>query len=453
MWVKAALLCTLCAAACQRQNPLFDSDSDANTTGCTLTCTAPLAVCNEVSGTCVECLSDNSCDVGKPVCGEDHSCRGCATHEECASGVCRQDGSCATEDMVAHVDSAALGSIECTYLSPCASINAALDTGRAVIYVRGSLTERVLITRDVELVAEPGTLLSSDGVVSPITIKTSGEVRISDISIFGNQETGINIPTGDESPLVVLRRVEITGASTGIVQEEGHLILDHVTIATCEFSMQPTSLEMRNSRILDNQNGITMFSGRGLVIEDSVVARNGQNGISAHASDPSGQFALRRTLVAENQGVGVTAEFQYVDIVSNIVVRNQGAGLVLSSLQGKVDFNTVADNSTRSGVAGIDCKLSLSPTRNLVFRNRGGAQTGGGCPFAANYIDVGDGDLDNSLMLVSPNSQPFDYHLTADTPSLIRGAVASGCIGTDFDGDDRSAETCDIGADQFVPKM
>jgi hypothetical protein len=57
--------------------------------------------------------------------------------------------------------------------------------------------------------------------------------------------------------------------------------------------------------------------------------------------------------------------------------------------------------------------------------------------------------IDNTPKFAHPNSDPFDYRLTADTPTIIRDA-AGACTGFDFDGDARPSGTaCDLGADEF----
>jgi hypothetical protein len=54
-------------------------------------------------------------------------------------------------------------------------------------------------------------------------------------------------------------------------------------------------------------------------------------------------------------------------------------------------------------------------------------------------------------MFAHPNGPPFDYHLTAASPSTIVDAAGS-CTGTDFDGDARPVgAACDLGADERKP--
>jgi hypothetical protein len=59
--------------------------------------------------------------------------------------------------------------------------------------------------------------------------------------------------------------------------------------------------------------------------------------------------------------------------------------------------------------------------------------------------------VDNSLGFMNPNTQPFDYHLSATSPSTVVDA-AGACTGVDFYGDSRPiGAACDLGADEYHP--
>jgi hypothetical protein len=60
--------------------------------------------CDEVTGGCKRCSSDDQCDNPTPVCDPGtHSCRACLADDECASRVCDVDaGACLAESQVAY---------------------------------------------------------------------------------------------------------------------------------------------------------------------------------------------------------------------------------------------------------------------------------------------------------------------------------------------------------------
>jgi len=91
---------------------------------------------------------------------------------------------------------------------------------------------------------------------------------------------------------------------------------------------------------------------------------------------------------------------------------------------------------------------------NVIFRNQGGAatdQTIGSCTYGNSFKAAGISTTDNTPMFVKPNMQPYDYHLTAATPTTILNAGGA-CTGTDLDGDARpQGGACDLGADELVP--
>ena len=80
----------------------------ANGCSSNATCTAPKVVCDLAgSKTCVQCVvpdDTSACTATSPVCGGDHTCRGCTAHTDCPlSDVCLPDGSCADSNVVAYV--------------------------------------------------------------------------------------------------------------------------------------------------------------------------------------------------------------------------------------------------------------------------------------------------------------------------------------------------------------
>lgn len=73
----------------------------------------------DASGECVACKVNADCPLGAPICLPDGSCRGCQGHNECASGICNLDGSCAAQGDVTYVDNN-----KCTAVTPTGAMNA-----------------------------------------------------------------------------------------------------------------------------------------------------------------------------------------------------------------------------------------------------------------------------------------------------------------------------------------
>src|SRR5262245_66549506 len=95
--------------ACTKANPDYCEDST--------TCTDGL-VC--IGHSCVEPPPGPAtpCPAEVPVC-EGGACRPCAVDDECATGVCRDDGACEPEDALIHVAPAGATAGSCDAAAPC----------------------------------------------------------------------------------------------------------------------------------------------------------------------------------------------------------------------------------------------------------------------------------------------------------------------------------------------
>jgi hypothetical protein len=80
---------------------------------------------------------------------------------------------------------------------------------------------------------------------------------------------------------------------------------------------------------------------------------------------------------------------------------------------------------------------------NIIVRNT--RQTSGTCSFP-NSIVI-DANI-APLMFVSPDAEPFDYHLQAGSMAIDAATITT--VTHDFDGDPRPSNEADVGADEFV---
>src|SRR5690606_34580854 len=125
--------------------------------------------------------------------------------------------------------------------------------------------------------------------------------------------------------------------------------------------------------------------------------------------------------------------------------------------------NTVAFNQSSGAVyrGGVSCTGAMvTANGNLIYRNSEADGAGGfktdsstqhntpGCQFGNSLAVAMDAA---NLGFKSPASVPFDFHLTAASPSTVVDAGGA-CTGVDVDGDMRPFGTaCDIGADELRP--
>lgn len=397
--------------------------------GCTTSaqCSSPMAVCATDKMTCVQCTAaeHDACAGTTPVCGDDDMCRKCSAHTECPSNACLPDGSCGDDTSVAYVDPTGT-STTCTKASPCKKVSDALKTNRPFIKLQGTTNEKVVLnSTNVMFLADPGAKLTdtTNGIL--LQVEGSSQVAIYDLEIggaSGANTPGVSVQPGSTATLT-LTRVKLAG-NTG--------------------------------------PGISVSSGM-VTISQSTISGNTGPGVSTSG----GMLIVSRSTVASNSGGGILTSATAFTIRNNFIYRNGntstanagGIGAVGIVDPSVLEFNTIVDNLASGdtlSVGGVLCDhAGFSAPNNLVFRNTGGTsgnvQTLGICSFGNSFISAGTGPVDNTPMFAHPNSTPFDYHLTAASPSTIVEA-AGPCTGLDFDGDTRPAgPACDLGADERKP--
>ncbi len=471
-WSAVALLAlSLSLAACSKPNPNYCEGAPNNNcaevdaavpSGCTSSaeCAAPTAVC-DVGGTatCVACTAGeaSACTGTTPVCGADNTCGGCTSHAACAaSDVCLPTGACADTATVAYVAPGGSGTT-CTQAAPCGTLSAALLTDRAIVKFAAGVVKdtapTVIDGRTVTILAAPGAVLDRDldGPILEVR-NANANVSVYDVEVSGATGTSganaVQLVGNGGSPQLRLERVTVRGnAGVGITASGG-------------------TLTVTGSTVSGNQGvGITA-SGGTLTVTGSTVSGNQGVGITASG----GTLTVTRSTLTGNQGGGldVTGVGTSFEITNNVISYNGvatgpaattlGGGLVAPNTPGsRFAWNTVAFNRNSGALSrgGVTCLGAMvQAPGNIVYGNTeatttsDATQTGGSCGFG-NTLALGSSAT--NLGFKSPLTSPFDFHLTATTPTTVLNAGGA-CTGDDLDGDTRpQGGACDLGADELVP--
>jgi hypothetical protein len=384
-------------------------------------CTAAGAGVCDVAGTtqCVQCTATDhgACTGDAPFCGADHACRACAAHEECDSNACAfATGSCAMETDVAYVSSTGADNSTCDRVTPCASIAAALTTGRHYVKIHGTIDGAVVVdrARTITLLSDAGAMLTRGAGGDVLTVRDPGtSLAIYDLAITGAQSASVGVSLAAVATLSLIR-VTVSNNAAGGIASAGELTIDR-------------------SSIVNNGSG-----GPGISIT-------------------GGSLSLAQSLVSGNRagGVDVTGTMARFAIVSNKFVSN-GSGDNGGSLIGAVniranfssanllEFNTFYKNLSTDGVgAAIQCAPSAFAARaNIMFNNGTAANldpTSGTCAHVYSVanpgtLPPGTGNQTGDPMFVSPTSG--DFHLQAASPAIGAAsplAPLTGLSARDFD--------------------
>lgn len=390
---------------CQQTYPDADTRCRSNAA-----CMAPTAVC-DLAGSmmCVQCVAPDqtaACTGKTPACGSDRACHACSKHDDCPlSSACLPDGSCATETDVAYVDPAQGSGATCSLAMPCKKVSDALATNRRYVKLTGMIDEAVTINnQNVTILAAPNTTLthSMPGVI--MRVDGTSMVQIFDLTITGGlgaTGVGISMPTGNMASLDLERVTVNSNAGGGISMGGGTL-----TVSRSEISA-------------NNGGGVQMTTDGVIVLTNNFIHHNGNN-----INGAFGGLSLRPAAAS------------------------------------RVQFNTIVDNQANIGAAsaagGVFCDVpGFVADDNLIFRNTGGTstttQTFGSCTYGNSFVAAGTSAADNTPQFKHPNLSPFDYRLTANTPTTIRDA-AGNCSIVDFDGYQRPfGAACDLGASEYHP--
>lgn len=435
------LTCSLMfvVAACNEKNSEYCQGHPQDTvncppdagSGCSTDDQCAGKVCDTSSGACVVCTPSKAaaCTGTMPVCSTNDMCEPCTMHSQCAtSNVCLPDGSCSDGTDVAYVDGGAgSDSNACTKDQPCKTVTKAASAGRTYVKVHGTVIDQVTLdNKNVTVLADPGAKLTPPSPGSLLTIQGTSNVRIFDLEVDGANATGA-------TPAVYM----LAGAT-------GTLALTRAKV--------------------DNGGGdgiLCSASGGTLMVTQSTVSGNTGGGISASG----GTLTVTQSTVSGNTGGGISVTNGSFDITNNFITRNGdpnnatvgGATLTFAaSGTHRFEFNTVVDNNIKNTslqAAGVTCDTSgFAAANNIISRNLVGSDasktnsnTLGQCTYPTSVI----GPTITALKFASPDTTPYDYHLTTGSSAIDQGTTAS-TVAVDFDGDTRpQGAASDQGADEL----
>lgn len=434
------------------------------------------------------------CSGTSPVCGSNGTCRGCMTHAECASNVCRPNGSCADANDVAYVDpTKGTDNLSCSQADPCTLLSVGLSTRKSTVKMTGTVSDNVSIaSQNVAIFADPGTKLVGKVEGNLMTVAGNSQVEIFDLEItqgIGLFSSGIVLASGNTAT-VSLDRVTISRASAGISALGGTLNVTRSTFTDNQgagISGGGSTVNVTQSTFGKNGTGVAAYGGTLRVsqstfnnndgpairvqtyfnsdttvsIAESVVSGNTEGILVEGDYNDRGTLSLTRSLISNNAAGGVVMYCPMTfRIINNFITGN---GTDTSSAGGlrlvpkdfsALEFNTIARNRVggdypRSG--GVICDQAdyrdpnnLDAPNNLIFGNINGAdnrQVDGKCTYGNSFMGPDDPRF--------ADEAKGNYHLSASTPAVVRDRVS--CTGiTDFDGDNRPKNgMCDLGADEF----
>lgn len=367
-------------------------------------------------GACIECRDDSVCAGTTPTC-DTGTCVACVRNDQCASGVCVADGSCAAPTQVAYVATTGSATGECTEASPCSKIEFALaltPPRQFVVVESGTYTRSTSLTLNGErrIIGRGASLpLITRSTQGPVVTAVSGILSLERLEIFGG--------VGDQ----------------GDTATSGHGVL-------C-LQGGGSDLSVIDSVLRNNQgHGL---QGRMCIVRSShsKFINNASNGIRLADSTAT----IDGCQFSGNGFTGGTFDGGVYKVTNSFFTRNTNRGLDLFANGGtQIEFNTIVDNGTGPNDEGFLCQSAvgtLACPNNLIARNKKQTTTAA-CTFP-NSLTI-ETDI-APLKFVSPNAAPFDYHLQAG--SIAIDAAVSTTVDHDVDGDPRPSSGADIGADEF----
>lgn len=207
-----------------------------------------------------------------------------------------------------------------------------------------------------------------------------------------------------------------------------------------------------------NQNGIACLNGSvgpTLTVRKSVVSNISGVGISS----TNCKVTIERNQISVNRDGGLVMTGSQYAVSNNFIFGNGTAGPGVSigsgcsELSGGPGFrgNTVAKNTTLAGAAGVQCSGAADLRDSIIWSNTGpGGNTSGGS--TCNLVNVVTAPAMDPNFVDALNPTTFDFHLNGKTAANLAcciDKVATSPLTVDYDGRARpqpAGGMVDIGA-------
>lgn len=312
----------------------------------------------------------------------------------------------------AYVDVKGFPNSDCSIESPCTTIKAALATNRPLIYIRGTIHERVLIDnklanerRKITILGNHAIITANDFIDRPLmTIEGNVDVIIRDVifsDVHDSRVAAIDVPTEGNPSLTLIHVTIGNNIGMAITVNNGNFVMTRSTI-------------FNNVKGGVNLSGVTTYQ-----VVGNLFYGNG----------------------GFDEFVGALSAFTY------------------DSPQNVIAFNTFVNNFAETGIgAAIDCLGTVVAKNNIVYAN-------GyiipdqliGCYFEYNLLSDNVNAVPGVGNIITEPDNLFidfgreDFHPTFKSPAIGAGdpnADLSGLAALDLDGAQRTAPVT-IGAYQF----
>jgi hypothetical protein len=205
--------------------------------------------CSEAEG-CVQCFDDGDCGNPTPVCElASNQCRSCSTDAECASLVCRTDGTCVPPDDVAFASPAGIDTDTCTKETPCtlarALTAASANVGRSTVrLLPGAYPNAHTVTGGgaIAMVGDAQTVLAAS-----FTVQNGASVTVRGVTFDGQAGT----------------------ISCGSTVTNSALVFERVTVKNVGLTVGKCTAIIRDSRFEWRSGSGLVFMGGTLEVESS----------------------------------------------------------------------------------------------------------------------------------------------------------------------------------------
>lgn len=159
----------------------------------------------------VDCTSNAQCTNPAPICGQDMTCRGCSSDDECGSTVCELDtGACTAETAVVYASPTGSQGADCSLATPC-SLTRALQlvtvgaTGKTLRLIPGEYSSDLAFSGNVivNVVATGATLTGT----AKVTVLGGAAVSLRGLTITSTADPSVDC--GDSIVGATLSRVSL----------------------------------------------------------------------------------------------------------------------------------------------------------------------------------------------------------------------------------------------------